>query len=102
MFSKIKKTFNRIYLDKNYTFFKKNVILFYELGCFLQKKNYFFLADIFFSIPYNFYKLFTFKNPDFEETCFLYYSSKANIAKNYERYFNKLKKKKNLKFLKLE
>ena len=100
MFSKIKKTFNRIYLDKNYTFFKKNVILFYELGCFLQKKNYFFLADIFFSIPYNFYKLFTFKTPDFEETCFLYYSSKANIAKNYERYFNKLKKKK-LKILEI-
>ena len=61
MLNKICRAIKKIYFDKNYNFEKKNIIFFYELGCFLQKKKLFFIADVAFSIPYFFYRILTFK-----------------------------------------
>ena len=104
MLNKICRAIKKIYFDKNYNFEKKNIIFFYELGCFLQKKKLFFIADVAFSIPYFFYRILTFKRINFKKICYLYNTDKArtafSLAKNYDRYFSEVKNK-NLKILEI-
>lgn len=104
MLHKFWKVITKIYFNQNYNFEKKNIIFFYELGCFLQKKKLFFLADIFFSTPFFFYRILTFKKISFKKICRLYNTDKArgafSLAKNYDRYFNQIKNR-NLKILEI-
>ena len=80
------------------TFVERYIILFYELGCFFQKKNKI-IADFFFKFPYFIYSFFGFRKLSFAKTCFLFFSDKAkideiNLAENYDRFFSKIKNKK--------
>ena len=128
MFKKLFGLIKKIYITNNYIldqkkklgyfpssdFLRKNIIFFYELGCFLQKKKLNFFSDIFFSIPYFFYTLFRIKKISFCETCYLFNSDKSlsvaeeekninlsfALANNYDRYFNQIKNRK-LKILEI-
>lgn len=127
MFKNLFKLIRRIYIDKDYTtdqskgfdsstsFLKKNIIFFYEIGCFLHKKKLKFLADIFFSVPYFFYSFFGILNLNFSKIVYLFNSDKSfaldkdrkrftnlsfSLADNYDRYFEK-KRNEKLKILEI-
>ena len=129
MGNKIKKLFKlikRIYIDDDYildkskgfypssTLLRKNVIFFYEVGCFFQKQKLKFLADLMFSIPYLFCSVFGLRNLSFSQICYLFNSDKSlardqenkftnlkfTLADNYDRFFYRIKNKK-LKILEI-
>jgi len=122
MGNKIKKLFKlikRIYIDDDYildkskgfypssTLLRKNVIFFYEVGCFFQKQKLKFLADLMFSIPYLFCSVFGLRNLSFSQICYLFNSDKSlardqenkftnlkfTLADNYDRFFYRIKNK---------
>ena len=126
MFKNLFKLIKRIYISRNYTldkskgfypnssFLRKNIILFYELGCFLQKKKLKLIADIFFSIPYYFYSIFGLRNISFAQICYLFNSDKSlaldkngqhtnlsfTLANHYDRFFHE-KRNDRLKILEI-
>ena len=132
MSNKIKKLFNlikRIYINDDYTLddnkgfypsstlLRRNVIFFYEIGCFFQKQKFKFLADFMFSIPYLFYSVFGLRDLSFSQICYLFNSDKSlaldpldrkkkftnlvfTLANNYDRFFYRIKHKK-LKILEI-
>lgn len=126
MLKKLLNLIKKIYITDTYVlgqnkgfypssdFLRRNIIFFYELGCFLQKKKFKFTSDIFFSIPYFFYRLFRIRNISFFETSYLFNSDKSlaldkekkqtnlsyTLANNYDRYFNQIKNRK-LKILEI-
>tara|TARA_B100000989_G_C19489678_1_gene449192 strand:- start:297 stop:1322 length:1026 start_codon:yes stop_codon:yes gene_type:complete len=126
MFKNLLKLIKRIYIDHNYTLnpskgfyknstlLKKNIIFFYEIGCFLQKKKLNFLSDLIFSTPYYFYSIFNIKNLSFAQISYLFNSDKSlaldknnkhtnssfSLANNYDRYFEKIRNNK-LKILEI-
>ena len=129
MSNRIKKLFNlikRIYINNDYTlddskgfyasstFLRRNVIFFYEIGCFFQKQKFKFLADFMFSVPYLFFSVFGLRNLSFSQICYLFNSDKSlardkekkftnlvfTLADNYDRFFYRIKNKK-LKILEI-
>ena len=104
MFKKIYQLVNKTYLNKNYNFQKKNVVFFYEVGCFLQKKKFNIFADLMFSIPYLIFSIFNMRSLDFNQVCYLFNTDKSreefSLADNYERYFFKIRNQK-LKILEI-
>ena len=104
MFSRNLQLAKSILSNKRYSLYKRYIILFYEIGCYFQKKSKF-IGDLFLSFPYNIRSLFGLFSLSFEKTCLLYFSDKAHearkgLADNYDKYFSKIKKKK-LKILEI-
>ena len=101
MSKKIKKLFKlikRIYINDDYsldhtkgfypssTLLRRNVIFFYEIGCFLQKQRFKFLADFMFSVPYLFYSVLGLRDLSFSQICYLFNSDKS-LALDQEKIF---------------
>tara|TARA_B110001452_G_scaffold243322_1_gene226654 strand:- start:33 stop:992 length:960 start_codon:yes stop_codon:yes gene_type:complete len=98
------KLAKKIIFNKDRKFFENFILLFYETGCYFQKRNKF-IADLFFKFPYYVKSFFGLKNLNFRDTCLLFFCDKAklnrvSLAENYDRFFFNIKKEK-LKILEI-